>query len=263
MESCEVLAVRYATRNTRLSEVYLNHHTYGEPDAPIAMDYYFWVIRGGDETVVVDTGFKPSVGKARGRRMICPVPDALSRLGIAPAEVSTVVVTHAHYDHAGNLELFPESTVVIADREISFWTSPLSRRELFAQSVESDDLALLNSLDAEGRVSRVSGTKEIAPGVTAIEVGGHTPGQMMVLVQGDSRSVLLMSDAVHYYDELRRDRPFLVVADLPAMYEAFDTIRAMDTDESLVLIPGHDPLVMEAFAPLDDMEPHLGTRIVV
>ena len=67
----EVAALRYGTRETRKSECYYRWDSYGEPDAPIGMDYFFWVLRNGGETIVVDTGFHPDVGARRGRTLVC------------------------------------------------------------------------------------------------------------------------------------------------------------------------------------------------
>lgn len=257
----EVLAVRYATKETKASEVYLNFHTYGEPDADLVMDYFFWVVRNGDRVVVVDTGFKPEVGEPRGRRMTCPVPEGLGRVGVDPAEVSTVVVTHGHYDHTGNLDLFPTAEVVISGTELDFWTGPIARRFQFAQTAEWSDIWLLQRLDAEGRVRRINGSHQIVEGVTALEVGGHTPGQLMVTVQGEGAPVLLASDAVHYYDEVDLDRPFLFVADLPGMYEAYDVVARIARDDAAAYVAGHDPLVLDRFTPVDDSDPSFAVRV--
>ena len=100
----EVAAIRYGTRQTRKSECYLDWDQYGEPDAEIAMDYFFWVLRNGGRSIVVDTGFHPDVGERRGRTCLCPPVDALRRIGVEPGSVETVILTHLHYDHTGNVD---------------------------------------------------------------------------------------------------------------------------------------------------------------
>lgn len=257
----EVLAVRYATRTTRAAEVYLNFHTYGDSDYELVMDYFFWVIRSKTRTVVVDTGFTPEVGEPRGRSMTCPVPDGLTRLGIDPASVDTVIVTHGHYDHTGNVSLFKNATVVMSAVEMDFWSGPLARRFQFAHSVEFSDIAVLQRLEDDRKLVRMAGTKEIAPGITAIEVGGHTPGQLIVTVDGEDGPVLLASDAVHYYDEVDLDRPFLMVADLPRMYEAFDAVSKIAGSPGAKFVAGHDPLVLDRFEALDGADPGFGVRV--
>jgi len=67
----------------------------------------------------------------------------------------------------------------------------------------------------------------VTPGVTAIDVGGHSPGQQILVVDTAAGPVALASDAVHRYEELKRDRPFEIVADLAEMYRAHDLIREL------------------------------------
>ena len=256
----EVLAVRYGTRATCASQVFLNWFQYGEPDYPLDMDYFFWLIRGQDRVLLVDTGFTPEVGARRGRTTTTAPLEALRRLDVSPAEVDTVVVTHGHYDHTGHASAFPDAELVMSGRELDFWSGPYARRAQFAHAAEWSDLDLLAQRDRQGEVRRVSGREEIAPGVVVREVGGHTPGQLLVEVDAEQGPVVLASDSVHYYDELERDRPFVVVADLEAMYAGFDTVADL-VSAGAVVVPGHDPLVMQKFAPADESAPDLAVRV--
>ena len=63
---------------------------------------------------------------------------------------------------------------------------------------------------------------------------------------------MLASDAVHYYEELERDRPFSTVANLADMYAAFDRIREL-ADGGALVVAGHDPLVAERFGGSPDV----------
>ncbi len=247
----EVVIVKYGTRTTRRSDVFLNYHLYHEPDGPMGMDYFFWVLRNGFRTIVVDTGFSPEGGASRGRTQVASVPSLLGALDIDPGAVTTVVLTHAHYDHAGNLGLFPQSPVVVAEREVEFWESRYAERTLFRHSMDVDNIEQLRKIRAEGRLELICGSSVVAPGVEVIEVGGHTPGQCLVKVDTPDGPVLLASDAIHYYEELERDMLFSSVADLVAMYRAFDTVKTMvDTGEVQHLVSGHDPGTLERFAPI-------------
>ena len=78
-EQYEVLAVRYGTRQASAAEVFLNYHVYHEPDRPLGMDYFFWVARNPARSVVIDTGFSPAGGAARGRTMLMDTVPALRR----------------------------------------------------------------------------------------------------------------------------------------------------------------------------------------
>jgi glyoxylase-like metal-dependent hydrolase (beta-lactamase superfamily II) len=263
VSSYEVLAVRYGTRTARRSEAFLNFGVYGEPDSELPMDYYFWVVRDAAHTVVVDCGFAAEPGRRRGRTTLAEPVEALRGLGIAPESVDRLVVSHAHYDHIGNLGAFPAAEIVIARREYEFWTGPYAGRVQFAHSTEAEELTQLAKLGAEGRLQLVDGTLDLAPGLELTVVGGHTPGQMVAQVAVDGGAAILAADAMHFYEELERDRPFFVVADLLEMYRGFDLLREMTTDRGRRLVAGHEAQVGTRFPDrLDGLPDGLGELVV-
>src|SRR5512132_3778585 len=230
-EAWSVVAARYGTLETTLSDAYYRWSAYGEPDGPARLDYYFWVVRRDGETILVDTGFDPAVGARRGRTCLIEPADAMARLGVSADSVSRIVLTHLHYDHTGNVDRFPDAELLVPGRELDFWLGPMGRRGHFADHVEQAELDLLRAAVADGRVRRLEGDEDIADGVRAIALGGHSPGQIAVALP----SAIVASDAVHFYDEIERERPFAVIADLAEMYAAYDTLRGLPGD----LVPGH------------------------
>jgi glyoxylase-like metal-dependent hydrolase (beta-lactamase superfamily II) len=249
-ENYQVTIVRYGTRTTSRSEVYLNYPLYGADDGPIGMDYFFWIVRNHARTIVVDTGFSPAGGAKRKRTLLADVPALLGRFGADPRTDPTVVLTHAHYDHAGNLNLFPRSRVVMSRKEFDFWSGAHGGKPLFSHSVEADELEHLRVVEKEGRLELFDDSIVVAPGVEVLELGGHTPGQSVVKVATAEGVVLLASDAVHYYEELERDMLFTSVADLVEMYDGFDTIREMERRGEIGhLVSGHDPATLARFTP--------------
>jgi glyoxylase-like metal-dependent hydrolase (beta-lactamase superfamily II) len=243
----EVLAVKYGHRVTTRAESYLNFHLYGEPDADLDIDYYFWVIRDGG-VVLVDTGFAPEAGDRRRRAHYATPAEALPELGIDPDDVAAIVITHAHWDHTGNVRQFPRAQLVMTEAEYAFWTSSLAARAQFAAHCEPEEIALLRRARAEGRLTLFTGQHTVAPGIELNEVGGHTPGQLIASVTTqDGGTVVLASDALHFYEEVERDRPFAVLADLPGMYRAYDTLAQLATQPRTHLVAGHDPLVRARF----------------
>ena len=246
----EVIIVKYGTRDTVRSDVYLNYGVYGQPDAPIRMDYFVWVVRNAHRTILVDTGYSPAGGANRNRTTVLPPPDAWERLGITPEMAPDIVLTHAHYDHTGNLDRFPGSRIFMARAEFDFWTGPHAHHPLFHHSAEDAELAGLVAAEAEGRVTFFDDRLDLAPGVEVIRLGGHTPGQAVVVAQTAGGPVLLASDSVHYLEEYEDALPFMSVANLVDMYAGFDRIRELEAAGRVRhIVPGHDPGTLDRFEP--------------
>ncbi|MFI6348154.1 N-acyl homoserine lactonase family protein [Streptomyces sp. NPDC050560] len=244
----EVLAVRYGTWHTDKRKAYHSFEVYGEENEPLRIDYFFWVLRNALRTVVVDTGFRPEVAERRGRELLTPVPEALRRAGVDPDAVGHVVLTHFHYDHIGNVDLFPRAQLVAGGREYRFWTGETARQPLFSTAVEAAEVDAVRRAEAEHRLTLVPERDPGIPGVVFHEVPGHTPGQLVVEVGTAGRPVLLASDASHLYEEFEKERPFHIASSLPDMYEGLRWLRGRGRDA--VVVPGHDARVLERF-PVD------------
>ncbi|WP_064743108.1 N-acyl homoserine lactonase family protein [Pseudonocardia spinosispora] len=259
MTGYEVLAVKYGEWHTTKNVLYQSFHTYDEPDEPVLIDYYFWVVRNDERTVVVDCGFRPGVADRRKRTLITPVPDALSRVGVDPADVSHLVLTHFHYDHIGNADLFPRSQIVTGAAEYDFWTGPIAARPLFATAVEAEEVARVQQAHREGRLLRVPVDDPGLSGISFRPVPGHTPGQIVVEVEGaGDRPVILASDTSHTYEEFELERPFHIASSLPDMYNGLAWLKQAASRAEVV--PGHDHLVMTRYPPAE-VDPAIAVRI--
>lgn len=249
MTDYEVLAVRYGVWHTSKKHIYHSFDVYHEADEPVQIDYFFWVIRNSARTILVDTGFRPEVAQRRRRELVTPVPDALRAAGVNPTDVSHVVLTHFHYDHIGNLDLFPDSEVITGGLEFDFWTSEIAEQPIFCTAVEAEEVDLVRKAQADQRLMLVPEQDPALPGISFREVTGHTPGQIVVEVQTGGQPVLLASDASHMYEEFEKERPFHIASSLPDMYSGLKWLRQRSGDA--VVIPGHDPEVMQRF-PVED-----------
>ncbi|MFC7404604.1 N-acyl homoserine lactonase family protein [Georgenia alba] len=246
----EIAVVRHGTAPTTRREVYLNHHLYGEDDGPNPTDYYLWVIRNEARTVLVDTGFSAAAAARRGKQVLVPPAAAYEALGVDLAAPHQLIVTHCHYDHIGNVDLLPSAQIVISRTERDFWFSPMAQKLLIGYFAEEDELAALRRAEDEGRMRAFVGHAEVAPGIDLLEVGGHTPGQSVVLVETPAGRVLLASDAVHFRREMDEDMPFAAVTDLPGLYKGLDLARDYRED-GVRVITGHDPAELDELRRLD------------
>ncbi|KAI9032107.1 hypothetical protein DFJ74DRAFT_653297 [Hyaloraphidium curvatum] len=92
----EIYAVRYAFVDRPRIANFLQRPD--DHDGPGPLDFFVWVIKGGDgPPIVVDTGFSAATGKKRGRDVLRTVPEALKLVGVDAADVQDVIVTHMHY----------------------------------------------------------------------------------------------------------------------------------------------------------------------
>ena len=135
---------------------------------------------------------------------------------------------------------------------MAFWTGRYAGKRAFRSVVEPEDILGLVRQNFDGRVRFVNGAAEIVPGISVHHVGGHAAGLQIVTVHTARGQVVLASDATHYYANIEEDRPFSIVGDLPQMYDAFETVRAL-ADSPDHVIPGHDPLVMTRYPAVPRM----------
>ena len=157
MATWEVLAVRFGSRITTRSDYYMRFQTYDEPDGPLPMDYFFWAVRSPEETILVDTGWDP----ARGRQARADGPPrAASRHGAARNPAGHGLPPGADAPALGprrQLSAFPDAEILVQERELEFWGSPMGKRLQFAVHAEADDIDYVLRADREGRVQRLRG----------------------------------------------------------------------------------------------------------
>lgn len=158
------------------------------------------LVRCGERRVLLDTGTGPELAAARGQpagRLL----DSLAALGVGPADIDTVVVSHAHWDHAGGvstrhddrwLPTFPRASYWLWRGEWEYWMSPaLPERpayldEVMPPLVQHD---CLNLADSE---------IEVAPGVRLIAAPGHTPGHLCVALTSGTEMAVYTGDMFHH-----------------------------------------------------------------
>jgi len=244
MTPWQVFAVKYADRNGRTrkdSFLFDDNH-----DQPHAMDYFIWVLRREDEILLVDTGYDEAEGARRGRPVRMNPAEALAPLGIVPDDITTVIVTHLHYDHAGGLKHFPNASIHLQAAEMAYATGPCMCHDTIRAPFTADHVCEAVQRLYSGRVVFHEGDGEVREGVTVHRIGGHSAGLQSVRVLTESGWMCLASDAAHYYENFLEAKPFPIVVDLQQMLDGFNTIRRLASTDDLV-IPGHDPLVRERF----------------
>ena len=240
----EVYAVKYGDRSGRVrgdSFIFDENH-----DLPHDIDYFVWLLRSGERTILVDTGYDEAEGAARSRPILRQPHEALAPFGVAPDSIADVVVTHLHYDHAGGLHLFPNATLHMQSSEMAYATGPCMCHDTLRMPFTGDHICEAVQRLYSGKVRFYDGDAEIADGVTVHKIGGHSRGLQSVRVRTSAGWLVLASDAAHFYENFQARKPFPIVVDLEDMLNGFDTLERLASKPELI-VPGHDPLVMERF----------------
>lgn len=239
----EIYAVRYGHHDRNASENFIGGDAHNQP---MPLDYFVWAVVGPTKTYLVDTGFDLAASRARGRTLLRPVEEGLRAIGIDHATVSDIIISHMHYDHAGNRDLFPAATYHLQDEEMAYCTGRCMCHGMFNHAFDPADVQSMVGKIFDRRVHFHDGVSEIEPGLTVHRVGGHTRGLQVVRVKTKRGWVVLGSDASHFYANFEQYRPFPVVDNVADMMAGYDTMRALATSVRHI-IPGHDPLVLDRY----------------
>lgn len=239
----EVFALKYAHHARRAAENFIGGDAH---DGPMPLDYFVWLIRGAGREIVVDTGFSAAAAARRGRdHLRCPAK-SLSLLGVDAQQVRDVVVTHLHYDHVGNFDLFPAATLHLQELEMRYATGRYMCSECFRGAFDVEDVVGMVRRVYEGRVRFHDGDTQLAPGISLHLIGGHTMGLQVVRVMTRRGWMVLASDASHFYANMEEGRPFPIVWSVADMMDGYERMRGLAASREHI-IPGHDPLVMQRY----------------
>ena len=247
-EHYEILAIKYAERlNRTRAESFIMADDHASPHP---MDYFIWVVRNAQRTIIVDTGFDAVEADKRGRALLRSPAEGLALLGIDPAGIDDVVITHLHYDHAGTLGAFPNARFHLQAAEMAFATGPCMCQPYLRFPFTAEHVCDMVRNVYSGRVVFYDGDAEVAPGITAHKIGGHSRGLQALRVMTSVGPVVLASDAAHYYETFELAKPFILVVDVEDMLKGYGTLVKLADGDARRVIPGHDPLVLKRYPAL-------------
>ena len=242
----EVFAIKYGERLGTRGSIFMK----GDPhDSPMAMDYYIWVIRNEEKTIVVDCGFDKKEGENRGRTYLRSPTEGLGLIGIDPAEVKDVIITHMHYDHVGNLSIFPNARFHVQDTEMGYVTGRAMTHPILRHSFVLSEVQEMVAMVYQDRAIFHDGDVDLVPGVTLHHFPGHARGLMAVRVNTKRGWIILASDTAHYYESLAAEHVFITHENIFEMLESYRSLVKLGGDVSRI-VPGHDPDVLKRYPSL-------------
>jgi len=174
--------------------------------------FCYAVIRGEGHVAIVDVGYDYSghhkyLADISGCSLWQPPQNVLGKIGLQPEDVDTVFITHAHFDHMGNIPAFPNARFFIQERELNKWLWAWSLPERFGwikRPVNPQDLCELSRLAGEGRLVLAAGLVENAlPGIHLLPAyDTHSFGCQYVLVETACGPRVFVGDNMFSYKNL-------------------------------------------------------------
>jgi glyoxylase-like metal-dependent hydrolase (beta-lactamase superfamily II) len=239
-------AIRYATvRQFPLSGLVMGAPA-GET-VDIAM--VVWLIRGDGRTVLFDSGFHREKWMKQFQITDYVRPDeAVRAAGVRPEDVTDVVISHAHWDHVGGVDLFPKATVWIQKDEFAYYTGAAWQAEGRHGGIDPEDVLALVRINTEGRLRLVDGDDVLLrPGLRVYTGARHTYASQYLRVDGDAPFVLASDNCYLYRNlEAHAASATFTEADRDANLKAQRRMVELAGSPARV-VPGHDAAQFERF----------------
>jgi len=204
-----------------------------------------YLILGAGEPLLVDAGKRVEGGRVeRGMHVFTRVREhalavQLAPHGLAPDDIGTLVLTHLHADHTGDIAAVPNARIVVQRRELQYAAAPYFPAGMFDRA---DIGALAGPLF--DRLDLIEGEEELAPGVRARWTGGHSPGHQQIEVALDSGLAIITGDTAYLADpSVTRQMPPGYVTSIEETMRALRDIRRRADH----VLPMHDPAVYERY----------------
>jgi len=206
-----------------------------------------WLIKGEGRNILFDCGFYRDQFMRQWHPADYQKPsEALERVGLKPEDITDVIISHIHWDHADGFDLFPKAKVWIQKDELEYYAGEAWQGHK-RTAADPEDLLGLVKLNIEGHVGLVNGdAQEIIPGITCYIGGKHTYQSQYIGVNSASGTVVLASDNVYLKENLEKHVPIAATLDAESNLRAQDRMKQLAASPRLILT-GHDPAVMKDF----------------
>lgn len=225
----------------------------------IPMVYSLITAASRNDVFIVDTGF--ASGKSMTGRSFADFESPatiLAKVELEPKDVKTILLTHLHFDHVGNIDAFPDATILLQHCEYERWKhalktvadQPSDKRNWILSSMNLDDIVRFDRAIAAGRVKFVDGSHEVRPGLTLrLAADTHTFGSQWVEVATPDGPHVVASDSIVSYANLERMwPPGYHQGNCWNLLENYQRVKTLVGETYLTrIVPGHD---MELFRRL-------------
>jgi len=243
----QIEAIRFGTFTDLPTATFIATAQEGETIDAAAV---IWLIRGDGRTILFDSGFHRTKWLETYPIEDYVRPDlALEQIGVPPETVTDIIISHAHWDHMGGIDLFPNAHIWIQKDEYDYYTSDAWQPDGEPGPVDAEDVINLVRLNTEGRVTQIPGdAEETLPGITAYTGARHTYASQYIRIAGSSPFVLA-SDNCYLYRNLEENEPVAITfseSDREESRAALARMQRLAGSRDRV-VPGHDPKQFDVF----------------
>lgn len=207
-----------------------------DPGKKIQIPILAWLLCDGSQYILIDTGGTAADGihympyiQPPG----CTLEEQLSKHGASPDDIEIVLLTHLHWDHAGNNRLFRHAKFYVQQKEAEYAASPLK-----VQSGAYDQ-----DLIFQTKYELLNGETQITKDISVIPTPGHSPGSQSVIVATEQETYIIVGDLICLYDCMNRD-PMIINGLHTDLFEYYDSMERV-VNTGFRVLPGHEPKVLE------------------
>jgi glyoxylase-like metal-dependent hydrolase (beta-lactamase superfamily II) len=187
------------------------------PDGKVNVPFNPIVINTGSKLVLIDTGYGPNIGPSVGL-----LPAHLAAAGIDPKAIDIVVLSHLHPDHINGVKtkedtlLFPNAEHKVPAQDWAFWMSDENAAKAADNQMMKTYFAQVRKIlgNMADKLTRYEWGKEVAPGITALDTSGHTPGHTSFAVASGNARMFVQSDVTNIPEFFLRNPDWHVVFDV-------------------------------------------------
>ncbi len=208
-----------------------------------------WLLKSSDgRNILVDAGFyRDKFFQQWKLRDFIKPSEAVARFGIKPEEISDIIITHMHWDHADGMDLFPQARVWLQKDEYVYYTGEAWQARNTHGGIDPDDVLALVKLNLASRVKLVNGDdQEPIGGIRCYTGGKHTYASQFVSVNTKAGTVIIASDNLYLYENLEKRAAIAQTLDAESNLRAQDRMKQLASNPRLI-VPGHDPSVFTRF----------------